>query len=171
MDYFVECINYIIYSTGICSNLPSLTNGMISYSFAGSDDVGTLAIYICDTGYTLNGGTTRTCGSDGVWSGSPPVCQRKFIEWIFIECIDSHTEVVTCSDLTLTNGNIVYSKEPPNNRPINTFATHTCDTGHTLTGGITKRLCIDMGGVKWSGSALTCESEFCNSYMGAFRCI
>ncbi len=87
----------------------------------------------------------------------------------FIECIDSHAEVVTCSDLTLTNGNIVYSKEPPNNRPIYTVATHTCDTGYTLTGGSSNRFCI--GGGKWVGSALTCESEFCNSYMGAFQCI
>ena len=97
------------------------------------------------------------CVSVSLWNG------------FFIECIDSHTEVVTCSDLTLTNGNIVYTKEPPNNRPIYTVATHTCDTGYTLTGGNSNRFCTDMGGGKWTGSARTCESEFCNSYMGGFQ--
>ncbi len=63
-----------------CSDLPSLTNGNIDYGGAGSPDsrhVDTVATYTCDTGYTLNGGTTRTCGSDGVWSGSASTCQRK----------------------------------------------------------------------------------------------
>ncbi len=67
-------------STGICSDLPSLTNGMISYRDGSSDirPVNSVATYTCDTGYTLNGNTIKTCGSDGVWSGSTPVCQRKW---------------------------------------------------------------------------------------------
>ncbi len=61
----------------VCLSLPALNNGIVSYndSTLGLD---TVATYTCDTGYTLNGGTTRTCGSDGVWSGSAPVCQRKW---------------------------------------------------------------------------------------------
>ena len=65
-----------------CPDLPSLTNGMITYSeeSPGSRPFLSTATYSCNTGYTLNGGsTTRTCGS-GVWSGSPPVCQRKWNE-------------------------------------------------------------------------------------------
>ncbi len=52
---------------------------MISYSGGSPDNrpVDTVATYTCVTGYTLNGGNTRTCGSDGMWSGSSPVCQRK----------------------------------------------------------------------------------------------
>ncbi len=52
---------------------------MISYSGDESTNkipVATVATYTCATGYTLNGGSTRTCGSDGMWSGSSPVCQR-----------------------------------------------------------------------------------------------
>ncbi len=62
-----------------CSDLTVPANGMISYSMGTVSlrPVNTVATYTCTTGYTLNGGTTRTCGSDGVWSGSPLTCQRK----------------------------------------------------------------------------------------------
>ncbi len=48
-----------------CSNLTD--NGMIAYNMGTSSTrpVGTVATYTCVTGYTLNGDTTRTCGSDG----------------------------------------------------------------------------------------------------------
>ena len=35
------------------------------------------ATYSCNIGFTLNGDQTRTCGSDGSWSGSEPSCQSK----------------------------------------------------------------------------------------------
>ena len=76
---FFECT---LFSTGICSDLPFLlTNGMISYDDAGSTNnrpVDTVAIFSCDAGYTLNEDATKTCGSDGMWSGLDPVCQRKW---------------------------------------------------------------------------------------------
>ena len=59
-----------------CIILTALSNGMIGYNM-GTRTVNTVATYTCNRGYTLNGDTTRTCGSDGMWSGSPPVCQRK----------------------------------------------------------------------------------------------
>ena len=69
-------------SPGICSDLPSLTNGMISYSDGSPDNrqVGTLAIHSCNLGYTLNGESLfRICKSEGEWSGSDYiVCQRKW---------------------------------------------------------------------------------------------
>ncbi len=75
---YVECVPVPIVIT--CSDLILLTNGDIVYT-AGSTNsrpVDTVATYTCNTGYTLNGGTTRTCESDGVWSGSTPTCQRKW---------------------------------------------------------------------------------------------
>ncbi len=63
-----------------CSDLIAPTNGMIGYNNMGTASqrpVNTMATYTCNPGYTLNGGSTRTCGSDGVWSGSTPTCQRK----------------------------------------------------------------------------------------------
>ncbi len=77
-NVYVECVPVPIVT---CSDLPLLTNGDIDYGGAGSTDirpVGTVATYTCNPGYTLNGVTTRTCGSGGVWSGSAPVCQRKW---------------------------------------------------------------------------------------------
>ena len=32
--------------------------------------------FTCDTGYELTGSDTRTCQSDGSWSGSDDVCRR-----------------------------------------------------------------------------------------------
>ena len=65
--------------TVVCLSLPSLTNGVISYSDQ-TLGLNTVATYTCDTGYILNGDTTRTCGSDGVWSGFSPNCLRKWNE-------------------------------------------------------------------------------------------
>ena len=65
----------------ICSDLSALTNGDIDYGGAGSTNsrpVDTVATYTCNPGYTLDGGTTRTCGSDGVWNGSALNCQCKW---------------------------------------------------------------------------------------------
>ncbi len=57
-----------------CTHLMDLVNGDVAYNM---DDrpVSTVATYTCDTGYTLNGGTTRICRSDGIWSGSAPTCE------------------------------------------------------------------------------------------------
>ncbi len=85
-NVYVECVPVPIVIT--CSDLPSLANGIINYGGAGSTDsrpVNTVATYTCDTGYTLNGGSTRTCGSDGVWSGLAPTCQRKiYTVWMYV---------------------------------------------------------------------------------------
>ena len=32
--------------------------------------------YTCDTGYEITGSSTRTCQSDGTWSGSDTMCSR-----------------------------------------------------------------------------------------------
>ncbi len=59
-----------------CPVLTDSTHRLVSVT---NNNFGSNATYACDTGYTLNGDTTRTCGSDGVWSGSEPTCTRKFI--------------------------------------------------------------------------------------------
>ena len=33
------------------------------------------ARYTCDEGFILNGSWSRTCGSDGRWSGTTPTCE------------------------------------------------------------------------------------------------
>ncbi len=57
----------------VCPSL-LLINGNVSYtdSTLGLD---TVATYTCDTGYTLMGDNTTTCGMDGNWSASATNCQ------------------------------------------------------------------------------------------------
>ena len=74
---FVECIDSCAEIP--CSDLPSLANGMITYSAGSRDDrlVGSAATHSCNNGYRLVGEAVRTSVSGGTWSGSAPVCQRK----------------------------------------------------------------------------------------------
>ena len=153
--------------SGTCSDLPPLMNGVIIYEAGLTDSrpINSIATFICVTGYTLTGGSsTRTCESDGMWSGLAPTCQRKCMEWtlhcLFVECIVSHT--ANCRDLpSLTNGMIMYSDGSTGNRPFISSAVHSCNTGYTLTGGTTSRTCVSGG--SWTGSPPTCQGELCNS--------
>ena len=77
-------------------------------------------------------------------------------------CFNFNTEIAVCSNLTLINGNITYNAGSPDSRPIGTTATYTCNTGYTLTGGTTTRVCVTGG--NWNGSTPTCQGEFCSSY-------
>ena len=58
-----------------CPILTNPDNGIVDVT---NNNFESIATYACDTGYNLTGGsTTRTCGSDGVWSDSDPTCTRK----------------------------------------------------------------------------------------------
>lgn len=37
--------------------------------------VGSQATYDCNEGFNLEGNETRTCQSDGMWSGNEPTCE------------------------------------------------------------------------------------------------
>ncbi len=62
--------------TAQCPPLPEIANGMISYlpDNTSDYDVGTMASYVCEDGFTLNGDDTRNCQSDRTFSGMEPVC-------------------------------------------------------------------------------------------------
>ncbi len=58
---------------------------------------------------------------------------------------------------------IMYNAGSTNNRPLSSRATHSCNTGYTLTGGTfpsggTRRVCVT--GRMWNGSPPTCQGEF-----------
>ena len=53
----------------------SVSGGGVCYS---GDSVGSVAVYFCDDGYTLEGDTTRECLSSGLWNGSTPQCVERF---------------------------------------------------------------------------------------------
>ena len=54
-----------------CGDPGTPTNGQRSLS---STTYNSVVTYTCDVGYTLQGSNSRTCQSDGQWSGSVPQC-------------------------------------------------------------------------------------------------
>ena len=77
-----------------CPSL-SLTNGVSAYATdtTAQFEIGTVAARNCNAGYALVGGSTRTCMDDdqadviGVWSGTAPTCERKYIELYIFEIL------------------------------------------------------------------------------------
>ena len=70
----VSCffMNYIAVNCGTPS---FLTNGQRHYS---GTTFGYTVTYTCNTGYRMtSGSSSRTCQSNGQWSGSHPTCTRK----------------------------------------------------------------------------------------------
>ncbi|XP_035662466.1 P-selectin-like [Branchiostoma floridae] len=117
-----------------CPTLSNPTNGAVSCS---SRNYGDVASYSCNTGYNLNGYSTRTCQSSGSWSYSAPTCG-----------------VVQCPTLSNpTNGAVSYSS-----RNYGDVASYSCNTGYNLNGYST-RTCQSSG--SWSYSAPTCVVVQC----------
>ena len=72
----------------VCGGL-FISNGQVNYTGNGSTNfpLGTNGTYSCHPGYSLNGSeAVRTCEQDdqedteGVWTGSMPICHRKFVK-------------------------------------------------------------------------------------------
>ena len=62
-----------------CNDLSAPINGEIASCSSGRVGVGyegDSCSFTCNTGYELTGSDTRTCQSDGSWSGSDGVCRR-----------------------------------------------------------------------------------------------
>ena len=51
-----------------------VSGGGVCYS---GDGVGSVAVYFCTDGYSLEGDTTRECLSSGLWNGSTPQCVER----------------------------------------------------------------------------------------------
>ncbi len=70
----------------MCTLLPDPDNGRIIYSTGTTSpyEFGTVAIYMCDTGFGIDSGDVlRTCRGDrlspmGIWTGIAPRCERTF---------------------------------------------------------------------------------------------
>lgn len=56
-----------------CGDLPDPANGRVSIT--GGTLSGAEVIYVCNPGFRLIGQLGRTCGNDGVWTGSSPRCE------------------------------------------------------------------------------------------------
>ena len=73
LDCLVEDLSDSLIGTkGVCG---SVSGGGVCYS---GDSVGSVAVFFCDDGYTLEGGdSTRECLSSGLWNGTTPQCVQK----------------------------------------------------------------------------------------------
>ncbi|KAH3840535.1 hypothetical protein DPMN_113985, partial [Dreissena polymorpha] len=89
-----------------CPTLSDIYNGGFSLTTNGSV---TMAMYSCDSGYTLVVGAALSCGASGAWSGPAPTC--------------------VCSTFAQPeNGAIQISSN-------GSMAVYTCGQGYTLKGG------------------------------------
>ena len=77
-----------------CPALNRPANGRVTVS---SRSVGGVASYSCLSGYSRIGTSTRTCQSDGSWSGQQPRCKLGIVQndanvkhIHFIHCIGSY---------------------------------------------------------------------------------
>ena len=60
-----------------CPNLNDVMNGELFCSLGDNGPLyGDTCSFTCNTGYELTGSDTRTCQSDGSWSGSDDVCSN-----------------------------------------------------------------------------------------------
>lgn len=57
-----------------CGDLASPDNGVVSFD---NTVEGYVATYQCDNEFFVSGASSRTCGSDGMWSDEAPVCMGK----------------------------------------------------------------------------------------------
>ena len=58
-----------------CGDLSDIPNGNVV--IAPDTSLGSTATYSCDAGFNLVGEDTRTCQTNGEWSGEEPSCARK----------------------------------------------------------------------------------------------
>ena len=77
-------------STVPCLSLTNPKNGVMTCSL-GDDEIPSYedtCSFTCNTGYTLTGSVTRTCQSDGSWSGSETSCRKGR------ECVKCFVQVI-----------------------------------------------------------------------------
>ncbi|HJL00732.1 MAG TPA: EGF domain-containing protein [Polyangiaceae bacterium LLY-WYZ-15_(1-7)] len=119
-----------------CGPLGNPANGSVD---APSTGFSAVATYSCSTGYLLEGDATRTCGGDGLWSGSEPSCR-----------------LVDCGSLgSPANGSVSTDRTT-----LGGTASYGCNTGYEIVGTDT-RTCEASG--SWSGSAPSCTPVDCGS--------
>ncbi|KAL4232577.1 hypothetical protein ACF0H5_007267 [Mactra antiquata] len=122
-----------------CSTLNAPTNGTVTLS--DSYNVGSVAYYGCDTGYSLSSTLNKTCLASGQWSApNDPTCD-----------LDVPT---TCSTLNApTNGTVTLS----DSYNVGSVAYYGCDTGYSLSSTLNKT-CLASG--QWSApNDPTCDLD------------
>ena len=58
-----------------CGHPGNITNGRVHVYESGFKKI---IRYSCNEGYILNGSSSRTCQSNGTWSGLKPTCEGEY---------------------------------------------------------------------------------------------
>ena len=66
-------MDYSGVSAAMCVDLSDPENGTVNVVGTAPSSTAT---YECDSGFQLEGSVVLTCGTDGEWTPTPPVCQR-----------------------------------------------------------------------------------------------
>lgn len=120
----------------LCSpSLTAPTNGTVDRTTGATEDVAT---YGCDLGYTISGGSTRTCQVTGTWSGVAPTCTAN-----------------SCAPNLNAPANGTVDRTTG---MTGTVATYACNMGYSINGSAT-RACLTNG--TWAGAAPTCSANAC----------
>jgi hypothetical protein len=162
-----------------CGSLGTIANGSISTVPVSSTVFGTTATYACNSGFTLQGGATRSCQASATWSGSAPMCMMNTSDPCTPNpclnggsCNGTGGSSFMCTCVNGYSGNTCAtpfdcgSLPAPANGTVTaastTFgatATYACNANFTLSGSAT-RTCAASG---WSGTAPTCQASSCGS--------
>uniref|UniRef100_F6PWZ1 Uncharacterized protein n=1 Tax=Ciona intestinalis TaxID=7719 RepID=F6PWZ1_CIOIN len=119
-----------------CSALPAPENGRLVCSNVNSFE--SSCEVTCDIGYTMHGTSSRTCQSDGSWTGKHVSCA-----------------IVTCEAVpTPQDGN----KRCTDGENFDSSCRFTCDIGYRLVGSIS-RTCLESG--EWNGISTSCVIITC----------
>ena len=143
--------NALFLAAIVCPALTAPINGQLSYDMTSPYEIGTVATFTCNAGFSLNRAVDMlTCADDdqldtvGTWGGTEPPCLRKSI----IKNIKSFSKTalflaaIVCPALTApTNGQVSYDMTSP--YEIGTVATFTCNAGFSLNGAVDMLTCAD----------------------------
>ena len=82
VDCNSPCHLFPVYFTAVDCGPLTINNGQVSTS--PGTTFGGIATYTCNTGYTQNGPSTRTCQADTVWRGDAPTCDGEMIKVLHV---------------------------------------------------------------------------------------
>ena len=119
-----------------CHGPETLQNGIIR-SNAHEYEPGETIKYACHIGFEMLGKTTRTCKSDGTWTGHTPRCNVLF-------CVKPEK---------VRHGHVLAG-----DMSYGSMAEYSCDEGYQLDGPTTRMCSSDK---QWSGNEPACEPILC----------
>ncbi|XP_064397056.1 sushi, von Willebrand factor type A, EGF and pentraxin domain-containing protein 1-like isoform X3 [Halichondria panicea] len=121
----------------VCPSLSNPANGIVDLSQGTS--LNAVATYSCNVGYRLEGTGQRTCGSEGGWSDTQPVCEE-------VTCPDDRVNPINGAIQIITGLN------------FGSLVTYLCDPTYALIGTSTQT--CEANGL-WTDEPPTCQMIGC----------